>query len=876
MDTRSNRAPNSSTIKWTKSLPVKFGLIQLFVASFIILCTFIVLLFIQQKQLLQQQNVLNKSNGQVVVAKLKEVTSQVEGLVHSMANLGELYRYDNDQLLASIPKLLSLESQKSLIAGGGLWPEPGAFDKNKHRNSLFWARNNQQKLVQNTDYNSEMSTGYHLESWYRPTRFYSKGRTLWSESYMDPYTRTAMVTTSVPMWMDHEFVGAATVDLSLAKLGEFLKQALYGTPGYVMALDPYNRLISYPDEKKLFEANSSGELQFVDFKQFVSQYSYYLPILQQLDSADSQFIKRAFEQRVFTTEQIDSLQLSNDKKAMLSAIINSSANSWPQTAQHLFSNEVTLDPFLNESALVSVFLMPSTYWKIIIVTPTSTFQDQATIIAGTVGTSLLVMQILALLLLFSIQHRLFIAPISHMVKALKYKTLSKLQLEASKRTDEIGVLARAFIYRNEQLEIAMASVDASNLALEQQLEVQQSAQVELKLNKDKLNTLLNSSQCLIYLKDMQGRYTLVNDKFCETIGIERHRLIGSCNRELFSSELTQVLSDNDRRLLDSGHALYLEEVLPTPQGDSCYLVNKFVIKNRDEQATAIGGIAINIDSKKQQDTEQSEHFNQVLSDNQHLEVQSAHFQTLNNDLKNEQLNLKELLHKHEQLNQAAQKNDVLVQTIMSDLIQEFMLEQDKLVANTCLLDINDSEAENKFNHLKEELVLQAERLRSMAVLTSKDQTLVKPLHADLFLQRIENALSLSLKHHNADLNIECDNSIILNINTWYLFLILYRCITNALSHAFSHQIDAKKITVTLMKSNNEQVVISIRDNGSGIPIKTLKSLGDLFAQKRCQGTLSYMKFWVEEVMKGKLELNSKLGAGTEIICTIPSTDKNRV
>lgn len=869
MDTGSNHSPNSSTIKWTKSLPVKFGLIQLFIASFIILCTFLVLLVIQQKQLLQQQNVLNKSNGQVVVAKLQEVTSQVEGLANSMANLGELYRYDNDQLLAAIPKLLSLESQKSLIAGGGLWPEPGAFDKNKHRNSLFWARNNANQLIQNNDYNTETSKGYHLESWYRPTRFYSKGRTLWSESYMDPHTKTAMVTTSVPMWMDHEFVGAATVDISLASLGEFLKQALYGTPGYVMALDPYNRLISYPDDKRLFEVNSKGEQQFINFEQFVAQYSYYLPIYQQLEAVDNQFIKHAFDQRVFTQEQIDSLQLSSDKQAMLSAIINSSANSWPRTAQHLFSNEVTQDPFLNESALVSVFLMPSTYWKIIVVTPTSTLQDQATIIAGKVGTSLLIMQVLALLLLFSIQHRLFIAPISHMVKALKYKTLSKLQLEASNRRDEIGVLAKAFIYRNEQLEIAMASVDASNLALEQQLEVQQSAQIELKLNKDKLNTLLNSSQCLIYLKDIEGRYTLVNDKFCETIGIERHRLIGSCNRELFSSEFTQILTDNEQRLLESGQALYLEEVLPTPHGEACYLVNKFVIKNRDEKPTAIGGIAINIDSKKQQEIEQAEHLRQVLSDNKHLELQTTHFQTLSEELKSEQLHLKEQLHKHEQLSFAALKNDTLVQTIMSDFMHNFMLEQDKLVANTCLIDIHHSSAEEQFDKLKEELVIQAERLRCMSALTSKDQALVKSIHADLFLTRIESALSLSLKQHRVALTTKCDTSIVLNTNTWYLFLILYRCITNALSHAFSNRVDDKQITIEVFKTQGKQVEISIQDNGIGIPFKMLNSLEEQFNQKCCNGTQTQIKFWVEEIMNGKYQLESKLGEGTKITLTFP-------
>ncbi len=872
MTMEANHNATSSPLKWTQSLPVKFGLIQVFTACFIILCTFLVLLSIQQEQLLQQQTALNKSNGQVVVAKLQEVTSQVDGLVNSIANLGQLYRYDNQQLASSIPTILNLESQKSLIAGGGIWPEPGAFDKTKHRNSLFWARNTEHKLIQVNDYNSELSSGYHLESWYRPTRFYSRGRTLWSESYMDPHTKTAMVTTSVPMWMDHEFVGAATVDLSLANLSNFLKKALYGTPGYVMALDPYNQLISYPDEKKLFSTNSKGELEFIPFEQFASQYNYYLPILNQLNEADKRFIQQATQQRVFTKEQIDSLQLADNRREMLTAIINNGARGWPQTAQHLFSHQVSLDPLLNEAALVSVFLMPNTYWKIIVVSPLSTLQNQATIIAGKVGTSLLLMQLIALLLLFTIQHRLFIRPISQMVTALKHKSLNKLELDAKERNDEIGILAKAFIYRNEQLEIAMASVDASNLALEQQLEVQQSAQIELQLNKDKLNTLLNSSQCLIYLKDIQGRYTLVNDRFCETIGIERHRLIGSSDREVFSSELTQKLNESERRLLDNEQALYLEEWLPTPHGQECYLFNKFVIKGSEDQITAIGGIAVSIDSKKRQEIEQIKQNQSISAENQYLHKLSEQAQAAADKLKTEHAKLKEQVVRFEQLKQVTEQTHLLVQSILTDLIKDYTLQQDKIVADICLLDNQSRLDKEKFNRHREELVAQAERLRTMSALISKEQGTVKPVNLALFLAQLSAILHPSLNAKEVNLTCHCDERIMVNINTWNLFLFIYTYVNNLLSHAFIGA-DNRQVSIQASQDDAEHISLIIQDNGIGMPSHQLKQLEALFHQGNCDGRLSQMKIWVEEILQGDFSLESQQGLGTHVLCHIPISPK---
>ncbi|WP_422449431.1 PAS domain S-box protein, partial [Thermoanaerobacterium sp. DL9XJH110] len=49
---------------------------------------------------------------------------------------------------------------------------------------------------------------------------------------------------------------------------------------------------------------------------------------------------------------------------------------------------------------------------------------------------------------------------------------------------------------------------------------------QLEENRKLLNDVINNSASLIYVKDLTGRYTLVNQPMEELLGIEAHRIIG--------------------------------------------------------------------------------------------------------------------------------------------------------------------------------------------------------------------------------------------------------------------------------------------------------------------------------------------------------------
>ena len=103
-----------------------------------------------------------------------------------------------------------------------------------------------------------------------------------------------------------------------------------------------------------------------------------------------------------------------------------------------------------------------------------------------------------------------------------------------------------------------------------------------------------------------------------------------------------------------------------------------------------------------------------------------------------------------------------------------------------------------------------------------------------------------------------------------------RIMLNLLSNAIKYTDDSGSIHVSLNKVN-EDIVVSVRDSGVGIPKDKLELIFDRFGQandilsRRCEGSgigLSIVKSIVE-MHGGKIEVFSEIGKGTEFVFNIP-------
>ncbi|CAH0526295.1 ATP-binding protein [Vibrio hippocampi] len=113
-------------------------------------------------------------------------------------------------------------THSGVIVGGGVWPEPFSVDSNKELASLFYNRTSQGEVDKIDLWNNPYGSGYHHETWYLSAVSQPTGSVQWSSVYIDPYTNVQMITASSPYYIDNQFAGVATIDLSLEQLVRYV------------------------------------------------------------------------------------------------------------------------------------------------------------------------------------------------------------------------------------------------------------------------------------------------------------------------------------------------------------------------------------------------------------------------------------------------------------------------------------------------------------------------------------------------------------------------------------------------------------------------------------------------------------------------------
>src|SRR5690606_1049630 len=116
----------------------------------------------------------------------------------------------------------------------------------------------------------------------------------------------------------------------------------------------------------------------------------------------------------------------------------------------------------------------------------------------------------------------------------------------------------------------------------------------------RLNTILDSADAQIYIKDLQLRYTYVNRKVCDFLGMPAGTLLGRSNDELLSAPLSETLRANDLRVTRKGERVAEEEKLTSPvTGKSAIFFSvKIPLRNDHGAIEALCGISTDITAHK--------------------------------------------------------------------------------------------------------------------------------------------------------------------------------------------------------------------------------------------------------------------------------------
>ena len=121
----------------------------------------------------------------------------------------------------------------------------------------------------------------------------------------------------------------------------------------------------------------------------------------------------------------------------------------------------------------------------------------------------------------------------------------------------------------------------------------------LKTSEARLNTILDSVEAHIYIKDPQLRYQYANRKVCELFGRSADQVIGHSDVDFFDGDTAQALGINDRRVL-AGERIESEETNRDRYGrnERTYFSVKLPLRAADGSIYALCGISTDITEHK--------------------------------------------------------------------------------------------------------------------------------------------------------------------------------------------------------------------------------------------------------------------------------------
>ncbi|HLL69749.1 MAG TPA: ATP-binding protein [Micromonosporaceae bacterium] len=124
------------------------------------------------------------------------------------------------------------------------------------------------------------------------------------------------------------------------------------------------------------------------------------------------------------------------------------------------------------------------------------------------------------------------------------------------------------------------------------------AQYDDRIGRDQLLALIDNTSSVIYMRDMDGRYMLVNREFERRFGLRRDAIVGLTDHDLFPAELAAEFRASDLRAAASETPIQIEEDAPGEDGEHTFITVRFALLDAAAEPYAVCGISTDITDRK--------------------------------------------------------------------------------------------------------------------------------------------------------------------------------------------------------------------------------------------------------------------------------------
>jgi len=116
--------------------------------------------------------------------------------------------------------------------------------------------------------------------------------------------------------------------------------------------------------------------------------------------------------------------------------------------------------------------------------------------------------------------------------------------------------------------------------------------------EERLRAILDNTPAVVFMKDLQGRYLLVNKRWAKLFHTTPEETVGKLDADIFPPDLARAFRENDAKVAEAGVPMQMEEVAPHEDGQHTYLSVKFPLRDAAGTIHAVGGIATDITEQK--------------------------------------------------------------------------------------------------------------------------------------------------------------------------------------------------------------------------------------------------------------------------------------
>lgn len=134
------------------------------------------------------------------------------------------------------------------------------------------------------------------------------------------------------------------------------------------------------------------------------------------------------------------------------------------------------------------------------------------------------------------------------------------------------------------------------------------AEKEVEKRNQQFQAIIDgASSTLVFMKDLEGHYIVINKYFEKLLGLSRDEIRGRTDYELFPEKTAEFFRQNDKRVISQLKTEQIEEPLNLAQeGELIFLSDKFPLFDHEGKPYALCGVSTDITERKKAEQSQLE------------------------------------------------------------------------------------------------------------------------------------------------------------------------------------------------------------------------------------------------------------------------------